>query len=213
MFMSRFEINTRRRCSREFLASPHKLHAAIVKSFPREVDPGRVLWRLDAGRDRRQDLLVVSAQRPDFTALVEDCGWPTSDTRWRTTAYDRFLDDLAPGQLWQFRLVANPVSSVHMPGTRGKPVPLTREQQYSWLPRQADRHGFSVTTDGSRSEISRRETWRFTKERGQRTVTLGTAQFDGVLRVEDAQRLHQAMVRGIGRAKAYGCGLLTLRRT
>ena len=45
----------------------------------------------------------------------------------------------------------------------------------------------------------------------RRQVTLRQARFDGTLRVVDAAVLRTALVQGIGRGKAYGCGLLTLR--
>ena len=35
---------------------------------------------------------------------------------------------------------------------------------------------------------------------------------DGVLDVDDADRLRSALTEGMGRAKGYGCGLMTLRQ-
>lgn len=55
-----------------------------------------------------------------------------------------------------------------------------------------------------------REVRRFRRQEG--TVTLGTAVFEGQLRVADVKRLREALMSGIGRAKAYGCGLMTLAR-
>ena len=43
-------------------------------------------------------------------------------------------------------------------------------------------------------------------------VTLRKAIFEGVLRVTDAELFTRTLTEGIGRAKAYGNGLLTLRR-
>lgn len=45
----------------------------------------------------------------------------------------------------------------------------------------------------------------------RRRVTLRIAQFDGVLEVTDAAVLRGALLSGMGRAKGYGCGLMTLR--
>ena len=44
----------------------------------------------------------------------------------------------------------------------------------------------------------------------ERSVTFRQATFDGVLRVDDPTLLRDSLVSGIGRAKGYGCGLLTL---
>ena len=45
------------------------------------------------------------------------------------------------------------------------------------------------------------------------TVTLATATFEGHLEVTDVAALRHALNHGVGRAKAYGCGLLTLARS
>ncbi len=50
-----------------------------------------------------------------------------------------------------------------------------------------------------------------TFRRDSATVTLGgVATYTGVLQVTDPQLLQQALTAGVGRAKAYGCGLMTL---
>ena len=45
---------------------------------------------------------------------------------------------------------------------------------------------------------------------GGRRVTLQTATFDGLLQVEDATIARDTLLAGVGPAKAYGLGLLTL---
>ena len=43
-------------------------------------------------------------------------------------------------------------------------------------------------------------------------MTLALATFEGVLEVTDPDALRHGLVHGIGRGKAYGCGLMTLAR-
>jgi CRISPR system Cascade subunit CasE len=50
----------------------------------------------------------------------------------------------------------------------------------------------------------------FAKRDHKRPVTLVTATFDGHLEVTDPDRLRRTLTAGLGRAKAYGCGLMTL---
>lgn len=50
----------------------------------------------------------------------------------------------------------------------------------------------------------------FDKKQSQKPITLHTATYEGRLEVLDAERLTTALLSGIGPAKAYGCGLLTL---
>ena len=43
-------------------------------------------------------------------------------------------------------------------------------------------------------------------------VTINRTVYEGVARVTDPDALRRALVAGIGRSKAYGCGLMTLAR-
>lgn len=213
MYLTRFEINPARRAARVVLASPQRLHAGVLAGFPESLNApegGRVLWRLDTG-EHDAVLYVVSPEKPDLTHLVEEIGRPTYG--WQTRDYGPFLDRLAPGDRWAFRLRANPVHNVRPPGGgRGKRHGhVTAAQQTAWFDAQAARRGFTVpeTAAGAPDMILRdRRTLRF--DRRGRTVTLATAVVEGSLVVEDPELLRAALVGGIGPGKGYGCGLMTL---
>ena len=149
--------------------------------------------------------------KPDLTHLVESIGRPTYG--WQTRDYGPFLDRLADGERWAFRLLANPVHNVRpVDGGRGKRVGhVTAEQQTDWFREQAGRHGFAVVT-GSAGEpdllLRSRRTVRFTR-RG-RDGHPRDGRLRGHLLVEDPVALRAALVGGIGPGKGYGCGLLTL---
>lgn len=214
MFLSRCEINPRRRGARPLLTSPHALHAAVRFAFPSkagEAGTGRVLWRLDSD-GHRHVVYTVSPEPPDFTHIVEQAGWP-STTGWETRDYNPLLDRLAEGQHWAFRLTANPVHS-------GRPRPgaetqrfghVTADQQASWLVSRSSGWGFAIpeAKDGVPRGLVRQRAVR-TFQRDDRRVTVATAIFEGVLHVADPQTLRQALTNGMGHAKAYGCGLMTL---
>ncbi|MCQ9385375.1 type I-E CRISPR-associated protein Cas6/Cse3/CasE [Brevibacterium moorei] len=237
MFLSKLELNGARRGTGRLLASPQRMHAAVAASFPAEdaVDAAgagaRILWRVDAG-SHNPVVYVVSPETPDFTHIVEQAGWPTK-VSWGVADYAPLLDRLAEGQVWQFRLAANPVHNVAgARGTRGKRVPhVTAAHQEEWLLGKADQIGaaFDVesplpgSTDsetGSASSapsfrIEERKVVRFARRKPAngkvaKTVTITQARFDGLLRVTDPESLRKALVQGIGPAKGYGCGLLTL---
>jgi CRISPR system Cascade subunit CasE len=57
---------------------------------------------------------------------------------------------------------------------------------------------------------SRRQRFGRRSDGEARTVTLQTVQYDGVLEVVDAAALRRSLTEGVGGAKGYGCGLLTL---
>lgn len=216
MYLTRFEMNTVRRGTRDLLASPHRLHAAVLAAFPtgqREpTDDGRILWRLDQ-RGHHTQLYIVSPHQPDLTHLVEAAGWPATQN-WDTRSYAPLLDRLAVGGQWAFRLAANPVRSrpKSPDATRSQRLGhVTVAQQTTWLLDRASRNGFTVPeTDAKQPDVAvhGRRIWKFPRE--GHTVTLATAVFEGRLEATDPDVLRRALTHGIGPAKGYGCGLLTL---
>ncbi|MFF0494389.1 type I-E CRISPR-associated protein Cas6/Cse3/CasE [Nocardia sp. NPDC004068] len=222
MYLSQLPLNPARRGTSKFLSSPHVIHGAVEKSFPpsaheRPPGEGRVLWRVDQ-TGHAIHLYVVSPSEPDFTHIVEQCGWPTT-TAWATRKYSDLLDTLTAGQRWHFRLTANPVRSTPNPrgvteNTRGKRLGLNATDQLGWLHRKAAQHGFTVPECGPEHDrepdvrIIDRRGLKF--RRGSATVALSIVTFEGILTVTDPAELRTALVNGIGRAKGYGCGLLTL---
>ena len=51
------------------------------------------------------------------------------------------------------------------------------------------------------------------KRRGGQDATFGVLDLKGTLTVRDPERLSQMLVTGLGRARAFGCGLMLVRRT
>jgi CRISPR system Cascade subunit CasE len=219
MFFTKMPINSRRRGARFLMSSPQALHAAVMAGFAdtRPTDEGRVLWRLDTYGTYRVVLYTVSPDKPDFTHIVEQAGWPTTEA-WQTRSYDPLLDSLRVGQRWQFRLTANPVHSGRREGwSTTKPLGhVTVKQQERWLIDRAPKAGFRLVSRQAGDDedpdlaVVDRSIRRF--RRTDSLITISTATFDGYLEVIDAAALRRSLTHGIGRAKSYGCGLLTLAR-
>ena len=76
MFLSRIAINRQLRKSRQALAFPQMMHAAVLGSFPpifeeeNGCERARVLWRIDT-ESMRTWLYVLSEIKPDFQHIVE----------------------------------------------------------------------------------------------------------------------------------------------
>lgn len=218
MFFTRMQVNTRRRGAQKLLSSPQALHAAVTGAFPdaRPTEEGRVLWRLDTYASHRVLLYIASPDKPDLSHLVEQAGWPTTQT-WATRDYDTLLESLRPGQQWHFRLTANPVRSGRKQGdSQTKPFGhVTAAQQEQWLLERAGKLGFRVRAssygdDESDLAVVDRKVQRFNRK--DTRVTVATATFEGHLEVVDPAVLRRSLTFGIGRAKSYGCGLLTLAK-
>lgn len=189
------------------LSSPEYIHGAVERGFAEKRQ--RRLWRVDSVRGNTY-LLVLSPDVPDYAQLAAQYGFPDSGSACETKPYAPLLDRLAAGQLWQFRLKANPVRSVKEGDGRGKVLAhVTPQQQKDWLAQRAEKYGFSLDVQGF--DVVHTQWLRFEKQ-GGRQVSLRTATFEGVLKVLDPEALRGALREGIGRAKAYGCGLMTLAK-
>lgn len=215
-YLSRIDLNARKRGARKLLSSPQAMHAAVESSLPASArDAGRrFLWRVDSN-GLRHDLYVLSPASPDFSHLIEQAGWQRNGTAdWVTKSYDPMLAQLDSGQLWAFRLAANPTHIGRTSdGKKKRFAHVTAAQQVDWLLSRATSNGFSIPIEpasGPAVEVVERADLHFARGHQQQRVTLRKAVFEGVLQVQDPTLLSRALVEGIGRAKAYGCGLLTL---
>lgn len=217
---SRILLNPSSRNGRKLLINPQAMHAAISASFPPDLDTsaGRILWRLDSS-GHEHALYVVAPEMPEFRHLVEQAGWATRPPQ--RADYAPLLDSLRIGQEWRFRLRANPVKSVKGSEARGTIRPLAGQAgQLEWFMRQATQHGFYIPRQEAKEEASalvtiteRNDLGFERRSEGRRDrVSIRAVQYDGVLRITDREAIRRALVWGIGRGKAYGCGLMTLRR-
>jgi CRISPR system Cascade subunit CasE len=220
VFLSRIRLNPSRLQTRRLVASPQVTHALVEASAPpgSEHHRGRSLWRLDQDRAHGLELYVVSPWRPDFTGLVEQAGWPLAPT-WDCAPYGGFLDRLADGQRWRFRVTVNPTRSLATEGGRGQVAPhRTSRHQTEWFVDRAVKWGFVIPDNSigaaSLSVVDRRVV-RFARRDASTGgavgwVSITSVTFEGVLEVASGERLRGAMTNGMGRAKSYGCGLMTL---
>ncbi|MEU0250867.1 type I-E CRISPR-associated protein Cas6/Cse3/CasE [Streptomyces sp. NPDC006235] len=161
-YLSRIRINPLRAESRTLLASPRAMHAAVQGGLPGLPEQNRTLWRLDADNPHRPHLFVLTTDKPDWTHLVEQAGWPGADgEHYAVRDYTPLLQQLAPGRSFAFRLTANPVQNTNRPDK-----PTARQQarieagdrrgfrlghrtaaaQLSWFLTRTQRWGFDVPT-------------------------------------------------------------------
>ncbi len=144
-----------------------------------------------------------------------------------------FAPVLSAGDRLGFALRANPVVSRKAPGdargTRGRRHDVVMDRLHAlpqgtprralrpdavveagraWLGRQGETHGFApvgeVGVDGYDSIALPRE--------GARPARFGVLDFEGMLTVTEPAQFLKALACGFGRARAFGCGLMLIRR-
>ena len=229
IYLSRCALNPRRRGAARLLASMERMHAAILQNCFHDSqweggEPPRILWRLDR-HQKGYYLYIQSPVRADLTQLAEEAGWPEIASSFGVKSYQHFLDQLTEGTSWNFRLVATPTRAVKSEGAkRSKRIPIVKdEERIKWLASRAEGWGFEIprisvnppTGDATDLAVAIVEKERIRFQRGKSgrpgsLVTLNWVAFEGILTVKDPELLRIAMLNGLGAAKAYGCGLLTL---
>ena len=229
IYLSRCALNPRRRGAARLLASMERMHAAILQNCFHDSQwegekPPRILWRLDR-HQKGYYLYIQSPIRPDLTQLVEEAGWPEIESTYGVKSYQHFLERLAEGTSWNFRLVATPTRAVKAEGAkRSKRIPIVKdEDRVNWLASRAEGWGFEIPqvsvnpSEGEANDLAvaivEKERIRFQRGKSGKPgslVTLNRVAFEGILTVKDPAELRSAMQNGLGAAKAYGCGLLTL---
>jgi len=190
----------------------------------------QMLWQLfESDRDATRDFLYrreVHQGRPRYFLLshrppVNDLGL------WRIDPPKAFAPRLQTGQRLAFSLRVNPVISrdgkrhdvvmdykrnmgwKNMPPTKRPPLQqIICEAGSDWLLQRAERHGFEIDSKSLRVEGYQQHQSR----RGKRTIRFSTLNFTGLLRVTNPEMFTQALETGIGPAKAFGCGLMLIRR-
>lgn len=195
-----------------------------------------VLHRVETQpRSGQVALLVQSLMAPDWSRLpprylLDTGGDPVNPV---VKPLEGAYKALVSGDTLIFRLRANPTRKVDTKSgpdgqqRNGRRVPLRGEDAWvSWLTKKGETHGFQVLSvrasasgappvpDARASREAPLTGWRRAgrEEGAVSRLTIAPILFEGRLRVTDAAAFQQALAEGIGPAKAYGCGLLSVAR-
>jgi CRISPR system Cascade subunit CasE len=215
MYLSRLLLNPESRQALRETADPYNLHKTLMHAFVDKRDQSGVLYRLEIDpRSGDIMLLVQSLVAPDWSYLAEkEYLRPLDPFSGRDNpAVKAVTLSLPAGQILRFRLAANPTVKKVRYDDNGERknsnrVPLVHEaRQEEWLEKQANANGFHLL-DLTINQPQKQSSWQ--KGNG-RPLTIYTVQFDGRLQVTDPDKLLKAIRTGIGPAKAFGCGLLSL---
>lgn len=216
-----------RQAAHELAQSPYTEHQWLWKFFPS---------REDQARDfifRRHEI----EQMPRFYLVSQRSPTAFSDA-WQVQSRD-YDPQLLKGQRLSFQLRANPV--VTKKNADGKPqrhdvvmqakkqllaerglnadakwkewlneddkpllYELVQKSCIDWLQSRADNHGFTVMSASVDAYQQKRA--------GKRDIRFSTVDFSGELRVTDPALFQQVLFNGLGHAKAFGCGLLLVKK-
>lgn len=211
-------------------ASVKALLPLLTESSHESQHPGHhLVWSLFADDpNRRRDFLWREMERGVFLILSAripvDC-----HNLFRIDEPKPFAPDLLSGDRLHFSLRANPVVrrrnpdssrtakhdvvmyALHSQTARAdQRYAAIQKQGFAWLERQAEKAGFKIQTEDIK--IDGYQQHNIARKGGEKPMSFSTLEFDGVLEVRDPTVFLSSVVRGFGASKAYGCGLMLIRR-
>lgn len=212
VWLTRIVPDPRSADARRDLASAVGMHRRLMGLFPHDAGPDSrarfgVLFRTE-DTPAGPHILMQSTHQPDATQLPDSYG--TSLSR----PLDALLDALRPGLPLRYRCVASPVrkpgattrAAYNLPAV----LPLHGAAADEWWTRQADTAGIKPLTLHSQPLDAARGI-RGTRGSGkEQHVRHARIRFDGTAAIIDPDLLRTKITEGIGRGKAYGCGLLSI---
>ncbi len=194
MFLSQWQLYMTPGLAR----NPYEIHRLLWQAFPGVPENQRpFLFRLEGRpQSRFRRVLMQSTCEPQ----------PVTAENLELLGCKAFGSHFQAGQRLVFLVCANPVKRLHEDRSR---VPLIREEeQIAWLQRQLEK---AARMEAGEVRIEQQGNLYFRK--GGKPGKVATVTFSGRLSVTNPDSLLATLEKGIGPAKCFGCGLLSLART
>lgn len=191
--------------TRQALGDCCDMHRNIMKLFPPSPDmraEANVLYRI-LEEDGQTRLYIASAEKPDLSRAA----WLSCGQGMRQRDLAALLAGFREGTALRFDLLAHPSKKVDVGrGNSARVFLRAEEDRLAWLQRQGEKNGFQVCAcreDQPRDLRGKRATGE---------ILFRAVRFTGILRITDAAAFRRGYERGIGPEKAYGMGMLLLRK-
>ncbi|MFG2703153.1 type I-E CRISPR-associated protein Cas6/Cse3/CasE [Streptomyces sp. NPDC048386] len=204
--LARIRLNPHSRAVQRDLRDAADMHRTLMRLVPDHLgDSPRqaagLLYRLD--ETDTTSTLLVQATTLDPARLPD--GYGHSDVKDLTPMFNALKKGLAV----RYRIVVNPAKTERLPldqkGQRGKRIPLTGPEADQWWTRRATEAGLELRTLLPTPVAAAQP-----RAKGTPPMRHHLVRYDGTATVTDPDALTDAVLTGIGRAKSYGAGLLSL---
>lgn len=202
-WLTRIVLDPRNRAAGRDLGDADALHKRVMSLVPNDLGEqarakAGVLYRYDETGTAGPHLLIQTGL-PISPALLPD-RYGTLAVRDLTPLLQVLRADMAV----RYRIVGNTAKRLGRTSERpGKLVALRGPEADQWWHTRAEASGLILRTliSTALSDI---------RGKGPGRVQHAVTRFDGIAVIKDPDLVRQAVLSGVGRGKAHGCGLLSL---
>lgn len=203
--LSLLTLNAQSQKCRNDMRNLQAMHRRIMGLFPQTPSAQArkefgVLWRVEPTES--PTLLLQSSVEPDFSSL------PDRYASFEHKNIDNHLASFRNGQIVRYRVMVNPVRSSRA-GGRNDQTPIPFAEHSEWWESRSKRIGLSPLDT---PVLIGQPAKRLRRNDVDPSLPIYSTRVDGIAEVADADNLRSAIENGVGRAKAWGCGLLTVAK-
>jgi len=186
------------------ITDPYSLHRVVYSLFEdvrseqekQASSTSGILYAEQVGDYKSRKILLLSNRSPKEKV----------DGKYGEVQSKAISDSFLHHSNYRFKVIVNPTKR---DSASRKLVPIRgREAIHDWFAKRAKTSwGFEVLPD--QLQVDSINVLQF-KDKSQRNITMAQAQVQGTLKVTDQQQFINSFSQGIGRGRAFGCGLLQL---
>lgn len=199
MYLIKAELD--RREARGLLADCQQMHRFVTGFFGTDRQSGQILYRTNLVHNKL--CIYLYAQAP-AQHIPDNCVLQQREvTPW--------LNSMEAGQVWSFDLIAAPTKKIGAEGKKNSQRRILREpgERQAWLERKAEQNGFSIIQAQEQEQLH--VSGRHQADKGG-VMYHDAYHYQGVLQINDAEAFRSVMQTGIGSGKAYGFGMMMVKR-
>lgn len=204
MYLTKIDLQPQMRAIRRALTDCQQMHRLVNGLYQTSRKDSDILYRLRIGQNTAA-IYLYSSSPINRTALIPGMIF----------AGERDLSDwlqaFCEGQVWHFDLLAAPMKKISFDGHKNSRRRILRDQaeRLEWLSRKAMQFGFMVVDAEEKENIHM--TGDHPEKQGGK-MHLDAYRYEGLLQIKDRDLFSHAITSGIGSGKAYGLGMLLLKR-
>lgn len=204
MYLSKIELSTMQPGVRAALQDAQKMHRLVSGLYGVRRADAAVLYRVRT-RGSAVSLYLYANCPIDPEKLLS--GMVLAGERDVTD----WLSELAAEQVWNFDFLTMPSKKVAEPSGQNsrRRVLRTQKERIAWLSRKAEQNGFTVL-EAQETPYEKLCAVHAAEQGG--TLYMDAYRYSGMLLIRDAEMFRRAVKQGIGPGKAYGMGMLLLKR-